>query len=106
MDSDEQILEKIKYFRSVCGSRRPMFMLCTDEPESATLLAQEQDVFLVNDEKEVEWLVLQQTEFLIGAVSTFTFTAAGFKSIPYVFANELITDDFQNYVQMGLARSK
>jgi hypothetical protein len=104
MDSDEQILEKIKYFRSACGSRRPTFMLCTDEPETAKALAQEEDVVLVNAEKEVEWLVLQQTKFIIGAVSTFTFTAAGFKSIPYVFANEVITDDFQSYVQLGLAR--
>jgi len=105
MDTDEQILEKINFFRSVCGGRRPVFILCTDEPESASSLSEEPDVFLVNADKEVEWLVLQQTEFIIGAVSTFTFTAAGFKSIPYVFANEIITDNFQTYIQTGLAGS-
>ena len=104
MDTDEQIFEKINFFRSVCGIRRPKFILCTDEPDSASFLSEERDVFLVNAEKEVEWLVLQQTEFLIGAVSTFTFTVAGFKSIPYVFANEVINGDFQQRVQSGLAR--
>lgn len=105
MDTDEQILEKIVFFRSVCGIRRPKFILCTDEPESAGALSEEPDVFLVNAEKEVEWLALQQTTFIIGAVSTFTFTAAGFKSIPYVFANEVITGAFQEYVRKGLACS-
>jgi hypothetical protein len=104
MDTDEQIIEKIKFFRSISGNRRPKFILCTDEPDSAGTLLEEQDVFLVNAEKEVEWLALQETEFLIGAVSTFTFTAAGFQSIPYVFANEVIDDGFQERVEAGLAR--
>jgi hypothetical protein len=105
MDTDEQIFEKINYFRSVCGIRRPKFILCTDEPDSVSFLSEERDVFLMNTEKEVEWLILQQMQFLIGAVSTFTFTAAGFRSIPYVFANEVINDDFQKYVQAGLTQS-
>ena len=104
VDTDEQIFEKINFFRTVCGIRRPKFIVCTDEPDSAGCLTAEPDVFLVNAGKEVEWLVLQQTKFIIGAVSTFTFTAAGFQSIPYVFANEVIGDDFQKYVRAGLAK--
>lgn len=104
MDTDEQIIEKINFFRSACGVRRPKFVLCTDEPETAGCLSNERDIFLVNAGKEVEWLILQQTDFLIGAVSTFTFTAAGFQSIPYIFTSEVINDDFRKYVNAGLAR--
>jgi len=103
MDTDEQIFEKVKFFRSACGIRRPKFILCTDDPGTAGFLSEEPDVFLVNAESEIEWLILQHTDFLIGAVSTFTFTAAGFQSIPYVFANEVITDEFQKRVQAELA---
>lgn len=104
MDTDEQIFEKIKFFRSICGTRKPKFVLCSDDPSSVSFLLEEPDVYLVNAEKEIEWLILQQTHFLIGAVSTFTFTAAGFNSIPYVFANEVINSDFRGRIQADLAK--
>lgn len=100
--SDAQILEKMALVRSL-ATQPAQFVLCTDEPESADKLAREPDVHLVDSPREFEWLALQRTRLIIGAVSTFTITAAGFSGLPYLFANEIVTAEVRDRVRAWLA---